>query len=223
MIRRDYILRMVEEFFEALRKIRALKKGERWEAASSALDAEFEKLVGAGPQAVARLSGVELLARLSEGEPTQVVRQKTLILTSLLGEAGDIATAGAQIAESREYYIKALDLLLDTLSREGVFEFPEFVPKVEALVSALADVPLPNATNAMLMQYYERTGCFDKAENALFAMLDSDPGNTAILDFGIMFYQRIRTSSDAALVSGNLPRAEVEAGLAELRQRKVSE
>jgi hypothetical protein len=37
-------------------------------------------------------------------------------------------------------------------------------------------------------------------------------------EWGIAFYQRLQQQSDTALASGNLPRAEVEAGLAEVRK-----
>src|SRR5689334_21588798 len=93
MIRRDFILRMMEECIRALARINSLKKAQRWNEASEELDAEFQRFIGAGPQTIARLSETELLARLVEGEPTQAVRDKTLILTALLKEAGDVAAA----------------------------------------------------------------------------------------------------------------------------------
>jgi hypothetical protein len=67
------------------------------------------------------------------------------------------------------------------------------------------------------MQHYEVTGEFGKAEDCLFAMLEAEPGNAALVEFGIDFCERLRGQSDASLASGNLPRAELEAGLAELR------
>ena len=59
-----------------------------------------------------------------------------------------------------------------------------------------------------------------KAEDALFVILDDDPTSEAVLDFGVLFYERLRGQGDAALLVGNLPRKEVEVGLAELRRRK---
>src|SRR5437867_2903460 len=93
MIRRDYILRMIEECVRALARINSLKQGQRWDEASESLDAEFQRLIGSGAQAVARLSETELLSRLVRGETTQVVRHKTLVLTTLLKEAGEVAAA----------------------------------------------------------------------------------------------------------------------------------
>jgi hypothetical protein len=219
MIRRDYILRMIEEFVRALARINSLKKGQRWQEASVALDEEFKRLIADGAQVVVRLSETELLARLMQEGPTQVVRDKTLMLTTLLAEAGDVAAAQDRPDESRECYLKALHLLLDTMTRGDVLDFPEFVPRVEKLVTTLA-APLPTRTHALLMQHYERTGEFAKAEDALFALLDAEPGNDAIVEFGIAFYRRLLTHSDTALQEANLPRTEVAEGLKELERRQ---
>ena len=221
VIRRDYILRMIEEFIQALASINALKKGQRWQEAAGAVNEEFQRLIGAGAQAVARLTETELLARLIRGEPTQAVRDKTLILTTLLKEAGDLAAMEKRLEESRSCYLKGLHVLLETLAREAVSDFPDFVPRVEMFAAALHGSPLPLQTQALLMQHYERSGEFAKAEDALFAMLEAEPGNAGLVEFGVSFYERLQRQSDAALADGNLPRPELEAGLAELRKRRA--
>jgi hypothetical protein len=220
MIRRDYILRMIEEFVQLLQRLNSLKVSQRWDQASGTLDEQFRRLVGVKAQAVAQLSETELLAKIIQGEPTLAVRDKTLMLTTLLKEAGDVAAAQEHQQESRTYYLKGLHLLLETLARGEVHECPEFVPRVEMFVAALQDTPLPFRTQGLLMQHYERTGEFAKAEDALFAMLELETDNPALLDFGISFYQRLAGQTDNALAEGNLPRLELEAGLADLRQRK---
>lgn len=222
MIRRDYLLRMIQEFFEVLARIDRLKVGQRWSEASGVLDEEFQRLVGGGAQAVARLSETELLARLLTGEATQVVHEKALMLTALLKEAGDVAVGEEKADESRLCYLKGLHLLLDTLVQGEVSDYPAFVPRVETFVAALEDAGLPLATRALLMQHYERTGEFGKAEDMLFTMLESEPEQSGLLDFGILFYERLKAHSDTALAEGNLPRAELEAGLAELKLRKLA-
>jgi hypothetical protein len=223
MIRRDYILRMIEQFIQALARLRSLKEERQWEEVAGTLDEEFNRFVGAGAQAVEKMSDTELLARAIRGEPALAVRDKTLLLAGLLKEAGDAAAAQERDEESRAWYLKGLHLLLETLGREDAFEVPECVPRVEALVSALAGAPLPLETEARLMQHYERTGEFGRAEDALFAILERQAANPALIEFGVAFYERLARQTDANLEAGNLPRAEVEAGLAELRQRKMSD
>jgi hypothetical protein len=220
VIRRDYILRMIEEFIQALARVNALKQDQRWQEAAGVVDEEFQRLIGMGAQAVARLTETELLARIIRGEPTQAVRDKTLMLTALLKEAGDVAALEERAEESRSCYLKGLHLLLETLAHEEVSAFPEFVPRVEMFAAVLRDSTLPLETQALLMQHYERSGEFAKAEDALFAMLEAEPGNAGLVKFGASFYKRLQGQSDAALEAGNLPRPELAAGLVELRKRR---
>ena len=218
MIRRDYIMEMIEEFVRALARLNSLKAGQRWNEAGEALDGEFRRLVGEGPEGVARLSEMELLARLMR-DGTRTVRTKCLMLVALLKEAGDIAAAQGGEQESRACYLKALHLLLDTLSREDVLDCPAFVPNIELLRTALNGAPLPVQTCAMLMQHYERVGEFAKAEDALYGMLEAEPDNPRILEFGVGFYRRLKSQTDDALSAGNFSRQEIEQGLRELGMR----
>ena len=222
MIRRDYILRMIEQFFQLLNRLRSLKQEQRWNEAATTLEDQFKQLVGCGPSQAVQLSETELLAKLIQGEASMAVRDKTFMLASLLKEAGDVAAGQEQREESRKYYLKGLHLVLETLGRGDAYELPEFVPKVELFVSAVQEWPLSFQTHGLLMQHYERTGEFAKAEDALYAMLELEPGNPALLDFGISFYQRLQGQQDTVLEEGNLPRAELEAALSDLRVRKQS-
>ena len=219
MIRRDYILRMIEEFMQALARIRALKKDQRLQDAVSLTEEEFKRVSGLDSESLLRLSETELLAKLIQTEPIHAVREKMSILTTLLREAGDIAVAEGRAEDSRACYLKGLHLLLDSLLRGEAFEMPEFVPKVEEFVTALADAELPVQTSALLMEHYERTGQFGKAEDALFAILDAEPKNAAAIEFGVSFYERLQGQNDLRLAEGNLPREELEAGLEDLRGR----
>jgi len=222
MIRRDYLLRMIEECVRALAGIAVSKQGQRWDKASEALNGELQRLIGADSQALAQLSESDLLVRLMRDGPTHTLREKTLILTTFLKEAGDVAAGKGRAEESRDCYLKALHLLLEVLARGEVFECPEFVPKVEILVTALESATLPPRTQAMLMQHYERTGEFAKAEDALFVMHEAEPDNHTVVEFGIAFYQRLLAHSNATLDAAGLPRAEVEDGLKQLQARALS-
>jgi hypothetical protein len=216
MIRRDYILRMLAEFFEVLSRIRGLKKGQEWDRANQLLDKEFQRLVALDPPTLARLSDTEILARLIRSESTLAVREKTLMIANLLKEAGDVAAARGLEEESRFYLLKGLHLLLGVLAHEDVSDVPELVPGVEAYLSALGGARLPFATKGLLMQHYERVAEFGKAEDMLFSMLEEVPDQPELIKFGISFYRRLQTHSDDALFFGNLPRTELDAGLAEL-------
>ena len=139
------------------------------------------------------------------------VREKMFFLTTLLKETGDIATTEGRTEEGRACYLKGLHLLLDSLSRGDGFEQPEFVPKVELFVGALDEIP--GHASVLLMEHYERIGQFGKAEDCLFAILEADPKNAAVQEFGISFYRRLLGFSDDALGGWQSCRAEVEASV----------
>ncbi len=216
MIRRDYILRMLEEFFEVLSRLNKFKRGQLWKEARGTLDEQFQKLIGADASASLKLSETELMARLIRGEPTQAVREKTRMLTALLKESGDIAAAEGRAEESRAAYLTGLHLLLETLAQGEESDTPDFVPRVDAFLAAWGDAPLPLSSQALLMQHYERTGQFAKAEDALFAMVENQPRPPGLREFGAAFYERLQRQSDSSLAAGNLPRPELQAGLKQL-------
>jgi hypothetical protein len=212
---------MIEEFIRMLARINSLKKGQLWREADDLVDGEFQKLIGGTAPAALQMSETELLAKLIQGEPTQVVHHKTLLLTTLLKETGDVAVAQNRLADGQNYYLKGLNLLLEVLARDEGMDLPNFVPTVEAFLTVLPEQQLPLNSQARLMQHYERIGEFGKAEDVLFAMLGIEPNEPMLLDFGITFYQRLKAKSDASLSTGNLPRPELETSLAELESRKA--
>ena len=220
MIRRDYILRMIEELRRVLAGIVALKQGRRWQEVEGTLDEQFKRFVGGGASEAVAFSETELSARLMQGETTQFVRDKARFLTALFREAGDAAVAQDRTDEGHALYLKGLHLLLGMQDSGEPSDHPDFVPSIEVFTAALADAPIPARTQALLMRHYERRGEFGKAEDALFGLLDATPATHEVVDFGLAFYERLRGQRDAALTDGNLPRSELEAGVAELQRRK---
>ena len=204
-----------------LEGIIALKQGRRWQEVAGTLDEQFNQLVGVSALEAVHLSEIDLLSRLLAGEASQFVRERTFFLIALFKEAGDSAAVQGFSDEGRAYYAKGLELLLAALAGTDPSECPDFVPPVEAFVAALAESPLASRTLALLMRHYERTGEFSKAEDALYALLDLGEGPPGMVEFATAFYERLGRHSDEALVSGNLPRAELEAGLRELRTRQM--
>jgi len=112
---------MIQEFAEALARIRALKNGEQLGEASLLTETEFKRITGLDSESVLKLSETELLARLIQSEPLHAVREKMFFLTTLLKETGDIAAAEGRVDESRACYLKGLHLLLDSLARGDGF------------------------------------------------------------------------------------------------------
>lgn len=220
MIRRDYLLRQIEEFVAVMAKLAGLGKSAKWEEASSTASSQFKVLAGADVTDLLRMTDTDLLAHLAEGDTIIGIQDRILMVARLFKENGDILKGQGRIEESHACYLKGLHLLLDAIANDPAAPRPDYVPSVDAFVIALHESSLKLETNAMLMRHYERLGDYGKAEDGLFNMLEAEPGNAELLDFGIGFYERLLRLDDEALELGNLPRAEVMVGLGELKRRK---
>jgi hypothetical protein len=215
MLRRDYILRMIEEFVRVLARIKMLKREGRVDEAQEAVKESFQTLLGMEGFAALQLSETELLATLLKRESYQAIREKSFLLVRFFMENGELSAARGQSDLARAYYLKGLRFLLHTLRQGDPFELPEFAPKVDELLHALETEPLPLQVQGQLMEYYERTGQFAKAEDALYSIANVDPTNPALREFGLAFYSRLRSFTDEQLLAGNFSREEIATGLAE--------
>jgi hypothetical protein len=217
MIREDYVLGWIKRFVRLLAEIAGLVKADQHRAAAQRIDLALRELLGLGADSLQSLSEGEIMARLTLGEATQLVREKCLILATLLDHLGTVLAGQDRHSEARECLLKALHILLGIMLQPDNPALPEYAPRVETLCEKLANTDLPSRTYAALMLYHEQIGLFAKAEDDLFALREAAPTDADVVEMGVAFYQRLLARDDAALDAGNLPRAEIEAGLAELR------
>jgi len=88
--------------------------------------------------------------------------------------------------------------------------------RAEHLLTELETIDLPRDTILRLFRYRAATGRFAEAENALFDLVERDLANSAVIDEGRAFYRRLLDLEAEQLAAGELPRDEVNDGLAEL-------
>lgn len=216
MYRRDYIMRQVEFMVEVMQQVTGLAQEKRYQAAISLIDESLDKLFGLNGTLITRLFGREPLGQLTFGEEADLSQAKLIAAAALLKEAGEIQAEQGAENESFQSFLTTLELLLAALLNHDNSPLPEYAPEVEEMTDLLADWHLPIHLNKLLLRYYHKLGQLDEAENLLFEMIEQAPEDEEILKLGITFYQLILEESDAYLELGNLPREEVEAGLAEL-------
>jgi hypothetical protein len=216
MTYQDYILRQIQLAGQAWARIVRLIRKREFEAARMVLDQAYQQLVGLPSEAAVERDPNDLIARLRFGEEPAAGRDKCLALATLLRASGDLATAQSDSEGAADAFHKALLVLLDTVLREPGLALPDNVPTIESLAAELSEHALPAATQQQLLLYYEQAGAYANAEDMLWAMLQDGAGDCALVGVGRAMYARLQQLSDAALVAGNLPRAEVDGGLADL-------
>jgi tetratricopeptide (TPR) repeat protein len=217
MMREDYILAWIRRYVRWLAEIAGLVKTQDFEGALRRLDVVLRDLLGLGPDSVTSLAEGEILARLTLEETPEWAQDKCAVLAALLKQLGVVCANQQRAAESRDCFLKALHLVLGLKLSGGADRLAEYVPKVDELVDLLKDSSLPARTWATLTLFHEQSGQFAKAEDALFALAELEPSYPETWQIGRGFYERLRVLSDAALETGDLPRAELEAGWAQFK------
>ena len=216
MTYQDYILRQIQQAGQAWARIVRLIKDRQFEAARMVLEQAYHQLIGLSPEAALERGSNDLIARLRFDETPAAGRDKCLALATLLKASGDIATAQSDSATATDAYHTALLVLLDTVLREPGLALPDYLPTIESLDAELSAHALPVTTQQELLLYYEQAGVYAKTEDILWAMLQAVPGDCGIIGIGRALYTRLQQQTDAALIAGNLPRDEVNGGLADL-------
>ena len=215
MVNKDYILRLAERIGRELAIILGLRQRNKLEDALIYIDDLFVQATGLTTHFINSLSDDMLVNTFSPMGKLNV--ESCLWIAMLLKSEGEVYEQMDQHKESFYRYLKSLRLLLEVLLHEPLDSDTGFFQATEELLSKLADYELPVTIKNKLLTYYEHIGQYGKAENTLFEMLEDTPGH-ALIEQSIDFYNRLLQKSETDLQLGNLPRAEVEEGLAQVQQ-----
>lgn len=213
MIERDYIMRMINLLTQFLTRVLLHKRAYEFPQARHELEAAYKSLLGMSPGVMNEFSDVQMIEMFGRDEDTMVL--KSYILGSLLKEEGEIRLLEGDKAGSSQAFVRSLSLLLTAFVVAGNEAQEGHSLVIEELLARLYEVGIPVHIKEKLLAYDELVGKYDKAEDVLFELAESDPG---WVDSGLLFYERLLKRSDDELVAGGLPRPEILEGMKELRE-----
>ena len=154
MIRRDYLMRLIEQFTEALSRILKLKKEKDYKKALSLIGKTYEELLGFNSLFINSFSTDDLISIISIDRAPDV--NKCIIIATLLKEEGEIYEAQNQLDISRMRYLKSLDIFLRGFLSEGKITLDTNPYDLEKIVDKLGEENLPSDVKKRLSQYYEK-------------------------------------------------------------------
>jgi Family of unknown function (DUF6483) len=224
VVERDYILRLIKQMTEALAIIFRLERGGDFLEALRVIDSTYQQLLGLDAATIASLPADALLSLIrSSGagyQGSQAVAERLTVLANLLQAEGDIYQGLGKIDDSVLRRLKALDIQLAILTSEDPGS-SRAADAVRTLLGHLEEYELSVRTKLLLWRHFEQLGDFARAENWMYDVIEDESAPADITERSIAFYHRLLDQTDFDLVHGNLPRAEVESGLAQLESGRA--
>ena len=187
MIQRDYLMRMVEEFFKMLSILLDSKNGGDLREIEKNLDLAAEKILGMDRKTLCEIDPSQLKQELIRSGSTHEFIARAQVMSRILTESAELAEREGRERDSVELYVKALNLLLDTIIGGEPVELLEFTPRIEGVLDSLGGISLPAETLIGLMQYFEKQGEYAKAEDQLFQLCEGGGGRGRAVIFGRRF------------------------------------
>ena len=216
MIKRDYILRMIDELARVITYAIGLTHTKDYEGGLKSLNQFFSDTFGWESDFVNSMPETYLLGMLKTGERLDV--DATLVLAALLKAEADIYDAQGESAKAYHRYVKALNFYLAARESGVPRALPDEWEQTEEVLEKLTEYDLPPATMRRLWVYYQATERYADAEDVLWHILAETEFEPELVAEGIAFYEGLLDVNDEALDAGSLARAEVAEALRELRE-----
>jgi hypothetical protein len=216
MIRNDYLMRLIEQFTQALAISLGFKRAKDYPKALSVIQNTLQQIFGVDAKFIATIPEEDLLGLLKVNG--KIEPDRAVMIAALEKATGEIYEAQGNEEGAYYAYLKSLALYLEVLLNGGDTVLKDYIPDPDSLVAKFTDYDLPCPTKFRLWRYYEKAGKYAKAENILYELLNDEESGTDIVPEGILFYRRLLAKSDPELVAGQLPRDEIQEELARLER-----
>ena len=216
MLQEDYIIRMIRLAVAALQTIFGFKRSGNYQQAMDLIAVSLIQVIGMDDRLINTLDDASLLNVLSNRQGPDYDRM--LIVADLLKESGDVNAALGQPADSKAGYQRALMLYLEAALGLVENSPAELGARIDDVLAALANRPLPLESLYRLWYYFEKNKQFGRAIQALddlFRQAGSDP---ELKDQGLDFFQRLARLEDGELEAGGIQRVTLMEKAVRLRE-----
>jgi hypothetical protein len=173
MFERDYILRMFSMLGRALSRIIFFRETKNYDAALLEIENTGRSLLGLNTDTIERLPAADLKNVL--GSDPSLVQSRLYTAGVLLKEKGEILELKDESTDSAGLFLKALRLMTEEIKGIAEIDGQKGIANIDAVVERLKDYELPTDMKRRLIDYFEYSGRFDKAEDVIFEMVDESP------------------------------------------------
>src|SRR5215467_3213306 len=156
MLRKDYIMRLIEQLGVAVARIIALKNNNQAHEALKEIEQACEKYLGLDPRVIGAASGEALLTLMSMGGKFDPKR--AVLLGELLKEEGELYEMESMAERSYWAYTRSLWLFLESLNQDPSLRTPENLEDTRFVLRKLARYELSPELKSRHICYHHGAG-----------------------------------------------------------------
>lgn len=224
MFKRDYFMRQIEQMTVVLHRILFNKEHIPLEDAQQELDEASRHLLGLNIRSLQALSSKDILDLLSYHGSLDTA--KALVLSDMFAGQGDLLQRHDQTDEAYYAYLKSADLLLHLSLSPEVEPMDEVNDEIKSRLNQslerLQGWIIPEEIKLLLFAHYEKQGNYAKVEDILFHYMEDHPGQSVVLEQGVIFYEKLMAMEEELLQAGNFSKEEAFEGLRIVKQKLQS-
>ncbi len=214
MLKRDFIMRMVDQLSRVLIRVMKLKEEQNLPAARQELGDASRRLLGVNLEVLEALDEEQIVNLLNcDGD---LLAAHAYVLGELFRESAELTRPEKAPHKTLPPWDKALHFYLLSWYKSREFEAADLPARLETLIDLAAPLHLPASTKLLLFRYLTAREQFAKAEDLLFDLAEEEYGNIA--EIGEEFFAALLRKADAELRAIGLPRPELEEDLRHFRK-----
>ena len=213
MLQRDYLMRMTEMLTAVLAKVLFNKETKNYEEAEKEIETAAKTIVGLDLRIINILNPQDIIQLMKTSD---LYAGRCLVSAELLKEYADVHELNGK--DNSSIILKSLHLYIEAILSKELPEPEKYYSKINELISFIAESDLQDDLNFKIIDYYEFSGQYSKAEDMIFELIENN--NKDIIDRSVSFYKKLLHRTDEELESGNLSREEVNDALDEILKIK---
>ncbi len=213
MLQRDYLMRMTEMLTAVIAKVMFNKEIKNYEEAEKEIETAAKTIVGLDLRIINILNPQDIIQLMKTSD---LYAGRCLVSAELLKEYADVHELNGK--DNSSIILKSLHLYIEAILSKELPEPEKYYSKINELISFIAESDLQDDLNFKIIDYYEFSGQYSKAEDMIFELIENN--NKDIIDRSVSFYKKLLHRTDEELESGNLSREEVNDALDEILKIK---
>ncbi|HKI77094.1 MAG TPA: hypothetical protein VKA26_00980 [Ignavibacteriaceae bacterium] len=166
MIKQDYIMKMIEQFVNALAKILFNKEAGNYKEAINDIEGTLNNLVGVDHFLINTLSGKDIISLLNITKDSKKANIQCIIIAKLLKEKAELNSLSKKDKSIPDIdYQKSLSLFLEGILnyKADDIDLSKYYNDVNEIVHRINDSKISKDTRFKLFKYYEQLGEYKKA------------------------------------------------------------